>query len=105
MPRRGTPVADKDALKGLAVSWEKAKSIRGHLLKTGNILRWPSPNKVGCINFETMSLNYKVLAKLLEIWLPQIDTLHSVNIFACREEALFSAISSKLGVASICMEA
>ena len=89
MPRKGTPVADKDALLGLAQSWEKAKLIRGHLLKTGNLLRWPAPNKVGCINFETMALNYKVLTKLLHIWLPAIDTLRSVNIFACREEALF----------------
>ena len=86
MPRKGTPVADPNALEGLAKAWDKVKSIRGHMLKTGNLMRWPSPNKVGCINFETMSLNHKALAKLLRIWLPQIDTLHSVNIFACRQE-------------------
>ncbi|CAE7249148.1 unnamed protein product [Symbiodinium microadriaticum] len=58
----------------------------GHLLKTGNLLRWPSPAQVGCINFETLGLNYRVMTKLLRIWLPKIDTLKTVNIFACRHE-------------------
>ncbi|CAE7307268.1 CRYD [Symbiodinium necroappetens] len=86
MPRRGVTLGDKEALSGLAASWDKSKAIRGHLLKTGNLLRWPSPAQVGCINFETLGLNYRVMTKLLRIWLPKIDTLKTVNIFACRQE-------------------
>ena len=89
MPRKGTVLGDPDALSGLAKSWDKNKAIRGHLLKTGNLMRWPSPDKVGCINFETLGLNHKVLARLLRNWLPKIDTLKTVNIFACRKEAGF----------------
>ncbi|CAE7451442.1 unnamed protein product [Symbiodinium sp. KB8] len=86
MPRRGVTLGDKEALSGLAASWDKSRAIRGHLLKTGNLLRWPSPAQVGCINFETLGLNYRVMTKLLRIWLPKIDTLKTVNIFACRHE-------------------
>ena len=106
MPRRGVTLGDKEALSGLAASWDKSRAIRGHLLKTGNLLRWPSPAQVGCINFETLGLNYRVMTKLLRIWLPKIDTLKTVNIFACRHEAGFLIIYSsvnELGLGIHCL--
>ena len=87
MPRKSQKKADENALSGLAASWNKSAWIREHVLKTGNILVWPSPQKVGVIDFSTAAYNTRVLTRLLRVWLPQLEVLKTVNIYAARKEA------------------
>ena len=86
MPRKGTKQADPEALAGLAQLWEKCRPIRQNLLSTGNVLSWPSPNLVGVVTFQTASHNYAVLSRTLRHWLPKIQILKTINIFAARKE-------------------
>ena len=87
MPRRGLKKADVLALSGLAESWEKSRSIRQRMLSTGRLLSWPEPAKVGVINLDVMQQNYRVLMKMLEVWLAKTDTLKTFNVYAARHEA------------------
>ena len=87
MPKKGGKIPDPDALQGLAAIWEKCRPIRQHMLRTGNLLSWPSPKLVGVVTFKTASHNYAVLSRALRHWLPKLDTLKTINIFAARKEA------------------
>ena len=87
MPRKSQKKPDHAALSGLAELWNKSRYIREHLLQTGNLFRWPSPKQVGVISFETAACNYRVLARLLRHYLPTLDTLKTINIYAARKEA------------------
>ena len=79
--------ADELALDGLAEKWEKEKEIRKRLLKTGRLLVWEEPKKVGIINFKSMRPNASVLTILLHHYLPPIPELRTINVFAARREA------------------
>ena len=87
MPRKGVKRADELALNGLAELWNKNRKIRETLLTTGFIFTWPTRAQVGVINFDTAALNVRVLSRLLRTWLPTIDILKSINIYAARREA------------------
>lgn len=73
-------------LVGLAESWEGAADVRQRLLSTHSLLAWPSPKLTGVISFDTMSMNYKVLSLLIDVWCSQHATPKSVNIDQVREE-------------------
>ena len=82
------PKADALALDGLAEAWNKSKQIREHLLASGNLLVWHSPKLVGVTTFQTAQPNFRVLARLLRVWLPRAgDVLKTINIYAARREA------------------
>ena len=109
MPRAGAkPAGDKLALDGLATCWEKNKSIRHHMLATGNLMKWPSPTLVGVVNFQTIALNHKVLERTLRLWLKRTDVLKTINIYAARREAMdlsscasFACAAHALSVATV----
>ena len=90
MPRSGARKPDELALVGLAQSWNKSQKIRTNMLKTGRLCVWDTPETVGVLTLETMSANFRALKKMLEIWLPKIDVLKTVNVYAARREAMFS---------------
>ena len=87
MPRKTQKKGDENALNGLATSWNKCRWIREHLLKTGNLLQWPSVKQVGVIDFTTAACNTRVLSRLMKVWLPQLQVLKTINIYAARKEA------------------
>ena len=86
MPRKGSKLPDVNALSGLAAAWEKCRAIRQAALRNDSVLQWPTPALTGVITFETMTYNSKVLLRLLRLWLPQLDTLKTINVFAARKE-------------------
>ncbi|CAE7650468.1 unnamed protein product [Symbiodinium sp. CCMP2592] len=79
--------ADELALDGLAAKLEKQKEIRKRLLKTGRLLVWEEPKKVGIINFKSMRPNASVLTILLHHYLHPAPELRTINVFAARREA------------------
>ena len=79
--------ADELALEGLAGKWEEVKEIRKRMLKTGKLLVWEEPKKVGIINFEPMRPNASVLTVLLHHYLDPAPELRTINVFAARREA------------------
>ena len=88
MPKKGTKKADALALDGLAELWNRNKSIREHMLQTGNLCTWTSPKLVGVTTFETAAPNFRVLVRLLRIWLPRAgEVLKTINVYAARREA------------------
>ena len=87
MPRKSQKKPDANALNGLADMWNKNRHIREHLLQHGQLFKWPSPMQVGVVTFETAAFNFRVLARLLRLCLPKLDTLRTINIDAARKEA------------------
>ena len=91
MPPAGFQAPDPLALDGLASAWERNRSIRNRVMQSGSLLQWPDSKKVGVISFETMSYNYKVLLRLLRIWLPDLEKLKTINVYAARREVQVDA--------------
>ena len=87
MPRKGVKRGNPLALDGLAELWNKNRALREQMLNSGFLFAWPSPMQVGVITFETASLNVRALIRLLRTWLPKIDRLKTINIYAARREA------------------
>ena len=91
MPKKSL-LGDAEALDGLAEAWNRNSQVRGVLLNSNSMLCWPKANLTGVITFKTASYNWKVLTRVLRIWLPTIDKLKSININAARKQARYSAL-------------
>ena len=74
-------------LEGLGAIWENDEVIRGHLLLTGSLLKWPNEKLMGVISFATAAHNARVLWHVLDKWCPQIKEPKTVKIDDVRKEA------------------
>eukprot|EP00435_Cladocopium_sp_Y103_P006114 s5325_g1.t5 len=83
-------------LKGLCKDLAKDEQILTNALSTGRILRWSAPKMVGVINFTTLAQNYRVVEKLLNIWLPQNEVPKTILIEDAREQDAIIATLFKL---------
>lgn len=75
------------SLAGLMNKWNSDDVVREQFLHKKSLLKWPSPKHVGVINFNTLSLNARVMGKVLEVWCPQLDTPKTVWMDHVRDEA------------------
>ena len=74
-------------LEGVGKSWNSDELLRDRMLQKDSLLDFgTNTKKVGVITFETVSLNTTVLARLLEVWLPQNPTAKTVAIDQVREQ-------------------
>ena len=80
MPRAGVKKPDEMALAGLAESWNRSSAIRSNMLKSGRVLYWESPKLVGVVNLDTLSGNWRPMKRMMEIWLPKLDVLKTINV-------------------------
>ena len=97
------PIDDADAsavsLEGLANNWQEVESIRDRVLKEKSLLAWPNPKMTGVINFNTLSMNAKVIEVLLQLWCPQLAEPKTVLIDQVRNEVGWGSKNSlKLGL-------
>ena len=86
----GDPVpmlGENRTLHGLGAAWESANSIRRHVLKEGQLLRWSNKETVGVVNFPTLKLNCQVLEILLSFWCPQAQDRKTVPIKLLKPQA------------------
>eukprot|EP00439_Symbiodinium_sp_Y106_P001922 s1055_g1.t1 len=59
---------EKQALKGLASSWEECRLTRRRLLLDSFLLKWPKPELTGVPSYASASLNYNTLEPLFRLW-------------------------------------
>ena len=59
---------EKQALKGLASSWEECRLTRRRLLLDSFLLKWPKPVLTGVPSYASASLNYNTLEPLFRLW-------------------------------------
>ncbi|CAE7497700.1 unnamed protein product [Symbiodinium sp. CCMP2592] len=64
----GRAELEKQALKGLASSWEECKLTRRRLLLDRFLLKWPKPAVIGVPTYSSASLNYNTLDPLFRLW-------------------------------------
>ena len=79
--------AEGVSLAGLMEKWNDCDVIRSQVLQKQSLLQWPSLKHVGVINFSTLAHNARVMAKVLEVWCPQLETPKTVWIDHVRDEA------------------
>ena len=86
-PVAAEAASNDGTLNGLAEALEADSTIRSIALHKGTLLQWPDPKKHGCINFESMSQNYKVLKQLVQLWCPRVASPSTIPIDQCRQQA------------------
>ena len=74
-------------LAGVGTIWENDEVIRGQLLQTGSLLKWPNEKMIGVISFTTAAHNARVLWHVLETWCQQVAEPKTVKIEDVRREA------------------
>ena len=87
-PRIALPDGD-GALSGLCKSLEQDPSIRTRALANGKLLQWDNSKVVGVVNFTSIAKNYRVVEKVLSLWLPQTNVPKTINIEDAREQVRF----------------
>lgn len=74
------------SLAGLYKILEHDSAIRGMMLRSGSLLQWPNKAVTGCVNFTTLSCNYRVICKVLEHWCPKTPVPKTLIIEDVREQ-------------------
>lgn len=59
---------ERNALEGLASTWEACPATRRRLLLESFVLKWPRPELTGVPSYESASLNFNTLEPLFRMW-------------------------------------
>lgn len=89
------PAGQEDAdpvasLEGLGLQWETDTKVRRKANKhDGRMIFYPSVEKDGVIDFDTIKLNHHVVRHLLEYWLPIAPDRKTPHVDLIKPEVRF----------------
>ena len=78
-------LSETDSLE--AEAWEAHKELRRAIVKKNALLSRPSPQRVGNMSLEALSMNAPMLKVLLQIWVPTLASPKTTPIDQLKREA------------------